>query len=862
MPISEQRLTLFALLTEFENDVREIIAEKAAGLDAIRNCIGTESFNKAKSRASLSHSAQGEEVRQLLEFLDLGEELKILVSLRQELPDSVSRLVQEKSKRFPDLIGARNRVMHRRPLEFDDFPLVHSVLDNLCKKASSRFPNTFGVMQLYESGELYKSYRHPVLEEPDALILHNLPQPDFDDTGFLGRKEQVQELKEAISGPYPVITVLGVGGVGKTALTLQVAYDIINDETTQFEAVLWVSAKTSRLTGSDVQEIVSTVKDSQDLAILAVQAFAKIESDDPFKELHEILSSFKVLLIIDNLETILDDRIREFVKQIPAGSKVLFTSRIGLGAFDFTIKLGGLPKKQSISFFKRVASVWGQKHLCNRPDEEIDAYLARLNYAPLGIKWFIQAITKGSSAQRLLSDPKQFLSFCLDNIIDNLSPNARTILNALAVAGKDQSPASLSYICDVDGFVVEEALRELLTSNLIDVVTGKFGDDDRYKIAFLAAGYIGRFKPPASSFQESVRTRQGRLRSATQKAQADTRIGFVYDPTHIQVRKSFADTDAVAAQHLTTALGYSKRRQFAEATGSLEHARNLAPSYYEVYKIEGFIAAKEGNFLLARDSYEQAIALAPDHAPLKVFFAGFLLRHTDEQERAVEILKQASKLDPGSFEIESEMARALMFSQDFQSAWDIIEEVDSNRLRTGRTTRIYYDLRLDMCRRAIEIALDRLDNQMFIDYLSRADEIASGVPKHVFDQHILKKIDDICLHCRSFIHREQGSDASEKARSVRETMLQILGQFHYSSEEIDFSPSSNSEVFYGEVYKIIYEKGFGFLQELNSGGEFFFHKNSFLQRNQFDLVEAGDQLQFKIGMNREGECAIELQAVK
>src|SRR5690606_12594689 len=61
-------------------------------------------------------------------------------------------------------------------------------------------------------------------------VVHNLPVPEFDETGFIGRRQEAKELLRMLfDRRYPVITVLGPGGAGKTALAVKALYDLIDD---------------------------------------------------------------------------------------------------------------------------------------------------------------------------------------------------------------------------------------------------------------------------------------------------------------------------------------------------------------------------------------------------------------------------------------------------------------------------------------------------------------------------------------------------------------------------------------------------------------------------------------------------------
>lgn len=76
-------------------------------------------------------------------------------------------------------------------------------------------------------------------------MLNNLPRVEYDDTGFVPRPKLEADLKKKILGRHPVVTVLGEGGNGKSALTLQTAYRLLNSDDHNFDAIIWVTAKAS-----------------------------------------------------------------------------------------------------------------------------------------------------------------------------------------------------------------------------------------------------------------------------------------------------------------------------------------------------------------------------------------------------------------------------------------------------------------------------------------------------------------------------------------------------------------------------------------------------------------------------------------
>ena len=84
-------------------------------------------------------------------------------------------------------------------------------------------------------------------------IYHNLPQPDYE--RFVGRKPELAQVQELLSptARHFAITIDGIGGIGKSALALEVAHRYHRDfgklpQAERFEAIIWATAKQSLLT--------------------------------------------------------------------------------------------------------------------------------------------------------------------------------------------------------------------------------------------------------------------------------------------------------------------------------------------------------------------------------------------------------------------------------------------------------------------------------------------------------------------------------------------------------------------------------------------------------------------------------------
>jgi hypothetical protein len=183
--------------------------------------------------------------------------------------------------------------------------------------------------------------------------------------------------------------MVGEGAIGKTALALRLAYKILDDHNFDFDCIVWVSAKTNQLLPNEIKGLNNSIRSSLDL-LDSVGDFLGAEkvSTSGFSELIEYLNTFKILLIIDNLETVIDENIRSFLGQINSrDSKILITSRIGLGDFERRYQISNLNERDAVTLLRSLAKVRNVQHLIKCSNETLIRYCKRMLNSPGFIKW-------------------------------------------------------------------------------------------------------------------------------------------------------------------------------------------------------------------------------------------------------------------------------------------------------------------------------------------------------------------------------------------------------------------------------------------------------------------------------------------
>ena len=377
----------------------------------------------------------------LLEYLDLGALVGLLNRNRSKMRNATETDVRHATQIIErhSVYAIRNRVMHPvRPLESDDLSILMTTAEQLRKDASSLTWEPLGEsLRLVSDTAAVTNVTIPPYWIDEPRIVNNLPVPEFEETGFIGRREERKGLKNLLQSGHNVVTVVGAGGIGKTALALQVCYDFLDDPSSDFDSIVLVSLKTHRLTVDGIQEIAIAVDAMDRLVNDFASATGTSNQSGPITwdiVLNQMRAS-RVLLVIDNLET-LGSGIRELAVGMPQQSKLLLTSRVGLGEIELRYPISALSLKDSSQLMRHLGIAYSYSAIKTLDPIVLANYCERLHHNPLLIKWFVQAVGKGVRPQDVLAhqDFDEALKFCFDNVYSGLSEFATDIIATLRAA--------------------------------------------------------------------------------------------------------------------------------------------------------------------------------------------------------------------------------------------------------------------------------------------------------------------------------------------------------------------------------------------------------------------------------------------
>lgn len=361
---------------------------------------------------------------------------------------------------------------------------------------------------------LLQAARHPdadrLVDEiwgPEQLrsIPHNLPPREH--TRFIGRKAEMARLLELLSPRHAahLISVDGIGGVGKTALVLEAAYrclwastgEVPDPKAPTFDAIIFASAKQHYLTPHGIlrrQQAQRTLRDifREVARTLDRPDITHAALEDQSDRVRDALARQRTLLIVDNLETVEDrEDILSFLYDLPSPVKVIITTREQ--ALFSPIRLDQLSEEESLQLIRHESQEKG----ITLTDEQIHALHQRLGGIPAAIVYTVGQLAAGHSIevvlQRVTQASGDVARFCFEGSVAPLRGQpAHRLLMSIAMFPKRALREAVIAVAGLghDPIAADEGLARLQQLSLIGHRDGRYSMlplTREYALAELAA---------------------------------------------------------------------------------------------------------------------------------------------------------------------------------------------------------------------------------------------------------------------------------------------------------------------------------------------------------------------------------------
>ncbi len=344
-----------------------------------------------------------------------------------------------------------------------------------------------------EPNEIYRLLGNVSLSHIEAY-LYDVDDPFFRLLAphcerFVGRQNQLNKVRDALlRSRHPIIALDGVGGVGKSAVAIEIVRNLYDAQKYMFivsqsaKSKVWHEHMATRKAGfSGLTEFLHGIAD--------VFGLPKEKDLESLKaSVTEAMSGLEGLLVVDNIEDISDQGVFKFLlDDVPPPVKVLVTSRVDKGLGALTISIPQMDESEARELLYEELKRVGFKDVYS-DNESIDEIIKATGKIPLALKWAAllgashQSLKDASHRLRKLdATKKEFLSFCFATMFDEISLLARDVAVLGVYLENNCNTATLSVVLDRTEDEIEEAFKELKAKGIL---LDSFSDE-RKALSFL-----------------------------------------------------------------------------------------------------------------------------------------------------------------------------------------------------------------------------------------------------------------------------------------------------------------------------------------------------------------------------------------
>lgn len=302
---------------------------------------------------------------------------------------------------------------------------------------------------------------------------------------LIGREEELQRLFDGFESKekMPALCVVGLGGIGKTALVREAVEQALRAGL--FEFVVWTSAKSEIFFDEGVKKTeVSDYNFDQLLSDIGRQCnrldITQMPVAQKLKAVKYLLSQTSALIVLDSLETIENaNQIIDDVLAIRGRSQLLITTRHLIAHPYITpVRLGGFPLDDGISFLRDESKLKGVDAVYWAGERTLKQIHDVTGGAPLAMKLVIGQMGWMSMDEvlQILVDAKfeqqdrEFYCFVFKHSWELLSLAAQKVLVSMSVfsvkAGGTRT--AIQKVSEVNEREFMPALKNLIFMSLVD----------------------------------------------------------------------------------------------------------------------------------------------------------------------------------------------------------------------------------------------------------------------------------------------------------------------------------------------------------------------------------------------------------
>jgi TPR repeat protein len=376
--------------------------------------------------------------------------------------------------------------------------------------------------QFHQIDTRWKNFLQETLQDSLSQPFYcNLPSREYPE--FIGRKLELKRLLELISLNHraPIISVDGVGGVGKTALVLEAAHLCKEAKNSQypsnapiFDAIIFTSAKDYELGLGGIVERPQRQATLRDIFRMIARTLDDLSimqaaPEEQHKRVYASLGRQRTLLIVDNMEAIQNqEEVLSFLDDLPDNAKAVITTRKRI-VTHACITLDSLSVEEGVQLILRQAE---EKGVTIGRQQAKQLYY-RFSGIPVALLYAVGQRAAGYSLKRILDPltPNSIIArdigrFCFERSVTPLrgTPAHRILMSFVIFRGAPVREA-LTQVAGLDHIAMDDGLAQLKQLSLVREKQERYGE--RYRVLTLTREYTQVELAAYPEFEREARER-------------------------------------------------------------------------------------------------------------------------------------------------------------------------------------------------------------------------------------------------------------------------------------------------------------------------------------------------------------------
>jgi hypothetical protein len=313
----------------------------------------------------------------------------------------------------------------------------------------------------------------------------------------------------------PIVTLDGMGGIGKTSTALAVLYELT--KTTEYDFALWFSARDIDLLSSGPAEVEPRIRNIDDMATSCVQLLrpyvAGLDDIPPGEAFRAVMRgemhSGRILFIFDNFETVHNPtEVFRYIKAcVRLPNKALITTRHEDFRGHFPIQLPSMPYEMFKKLVDLTASRLGIVSLLSGQESWIRTVYVESYGHPYIVRMALGQVLRTKrlgSFDRMIASKREVLPALFKRSFDGLSePAKRTMLLLCSWRSVVTVPALEAVLTRPGNEVIDvaETVKELEELSLVARLQTEL---DTVNVPQSAYQYVRRYELQDSPYRAAV----------------------------------------------------------------------------------------------------------------------------------------------------------------------------------------------------------------------------------------------------------------------------------------------------------------------------------------------------------------------